>query len=930
MEQNETIRIHIEIDDRPIRDLNQIFRDLERTINHLSSALGNSNDAVRQTIDRFNLLEGITRTTNDIFNTLEHSLRFLSINFSNAQDGINTLFGATQNLTSATETATGVMETMDSALTVTSANTEELVAASDGLTTSLGSQVTNLIRIEDLYERKGEKTRIAANATQALTDKSKAAEAVARSSAAATKGQTAAIIAKEKATWAANAATTALKFTMKAIPWIAVASLALNVINRIVRLFQNTNAADDATQDFANTLEQLEVQLAENRREHGSTMRSIAAQGQATNNLIDQILELNETAKNCTDTQTRLRTATELLASTTDNLGLTLCETTNLLDENGLAALEAARDQNVLNTAYHEQETRLSALWKAQEDKNYALIKMNDAYEDLQQRLNDYRTELGDLIETGGTAILQCDKKIERFEYFSDILGLSRQELMDLDLSQNEYLFTVEETSMNIYELCKTLKYWQTSLTDSQERIVELEDQLVDSFENMETSIDESIQNQILSYETLSDAQRAVVDQLVDRWTMYRDHNREMFEQVNNETRLWDETIDEHGANVRVSLLEVGDTQENVMQAMIDNMRSNREATSEWSNNLDLLAERTSEEFADHMRNMGIGSAGYVAAMLSDCHDLLDELAMEFEMGGHSATNNIAGTLGEGGEELALLVGGIGSNLGTTLSKAIEEADFPGIGMALPEGVIQGIEDLTPKLLEEATEMADNLGITVKELLGINSPSKVFKGYGENIVQGLVQGLIAFQDRPINRLQSISRNMERVYHHSNRDYTAVGRDIMTGLNQGLLNGESATMSTARRIANNIAQTMRQALQINSPSRVMREQIGRFIPEGVAAGIDKYADVAIGSVDKLASDMVKINIPSIESMIGMPSSMNFTPAGGSSTHDNRVSNHHHNYAGLFDGARIEWKGEEDIRRTMEKMARAMEDDSARMW
>ena len=38
----------------------------------------------------------------------------------------------------------------------------------------------------------------------------------------------------------------------------------------------------------------------------------------------------------------------------------------------------------------------------------------------------------------------------------------------------------------------------------------------------------------------------------------------------------------------------------------------------------------------------------------------------------------------------------------------------------------------------------------------------------------------------------------------------------------------------------------------------------------------------------------------------------------------------NNQGLFDGATINWHGEEDIRRTMEKMARATQADSARMW
>ena len=71
--------------------------------------------------------------------------------------------------------------------------------------------------------------------------------------------------------------------------------------------------------------------------------------------------------------------------------------------------------------------------------------------------------------------------------------------------------------------------------------------------------------------------------------------------------------------------------------------------------------------------------------------------------------------------------------------------------------------------------------------------------------------------------------MKRVYNTANRTYQNIGQDLMNGLNQGLLSREAHLMATARRIANNMQTTMQRALQINSPSRVMREKIGRFIP-----------------------------------------------------------------------------------------------------
>ncbi len=71
---------------------------------------------------------------------------------------------------------------------------------------------------------------------------------------------------------------------------------------------------------------------------------------------------------------------------------------------------------------------------------------------------------------------------------------------------------------------------------------------------------------------------------------------------------------------------------------------------------------------------------------------------------------------------------------------------------------------------------------------------------------------------------------------------SVGRSAMSGLNAGLNAGSGAVLATANRIANQVAATMRKALDINSPSKVMAE-VGRWIPEGLAVGIDKHAPVA---------------------------------------------------------------------------------------
>ena len=181
----------------------------------------------------------------------------------------------------------------------------------------------------------------------------------------------------------------------------------------------------------------------------------------------------------------------------------------------------------------------------------------------------------------------------------------------------------------------------------------------------------------------------------------------------------------------------------------------------------------------------------------------------------------------------------------------------------------------------------------------------------------------------VTTVRNMARDMVGSMNGIEGRFNTIGRGIIDGLRNGILSREAALMATVQRIAANITRTLQSAMQINSPSRVMREKVGRYIPEGVAAGIDKYADSALASVHKLGNDLVNINLPSVESMIGMGPSMRLASAGSSSSVTNN-SSYSVNNQGLFDGATINWHGEEDIRRTMEKIARATQEDSARMW
>jgi len=705
---------------------------------------------------------------------------------------------------------------------------------------------------------------------------------------------------KTIAAWGSVAALKAMKFAMKALPIIGLVTMALSLISVLGRIFSSTNDASDATDDFTERLQRLKNELADNQDAHESNIRRIGAHNQTMRDLIITIANLNHRTNLSAEEYNQLRIATNLLNEATGGYTLTIDEATGRLDANGTSVLLNIMNYHNLAAATEKVEENLDRLLELYNTKNYATERVETltaAYNELDAQLGIYRDQLEPLQDELAEINLNFQRYVDTSDEAIERHAELSAEIYELENSMSSMGDELTEISNGIVTYSKILN-------DAEYNIESLEATLIESYQNMDDATRNYLAIQRLSWDSLNEHQQSIMTDLKNGITDYTSHAQ------NRMTTLSDE--------VTVTGRD-----------MINNMIENQRVLETWADNIAILAYRGIDEgLLDELRRAGPEGAAQVAAMIAMCDVEFAEMNEVYARGAQVAVDAMATQLGEGFDHAVDMASHFVHDARTTMVDEIKSADFESIGKAIPEGAAQGIARDIDAI--KATEgLVESICGAFIRNMDINSPSGVFKGYGKNIIQGLVVGINDLHERPVTRLQTLAKSMQRVYNSASRDYTNIGQNIINGLNQGLLNRESTVMATARRIADNIARTMREALEINSPSRVMREQIGRHIPTGVAAGIEKYAGVAIDSIDKLASDMVKITIPSVESMIGMRPSLSFAGAGGmGSSQNNRTVNH--NYDRLFEGAHIHWHNEADIRRTMEKMALVAEEDTARMW
>ena len=83
----------------------------------------------------------------------------------------------------------------------------------------------------------------------------------------------------------------------------------------------------------------------------------------------------------------------------------------------------------------------------------------------------------------------------------------------------------------------------------------------------------------------------------------------------------------------------------------------------------------------------------------------------------------------------------------------------------------------------------------------------------------------------------------------------VGYNLIAGLIEGLLSGLSWLWDTITEIGQKVVDWFCDIFDINSPSGVMRDKIGKMLPPGIGIGVEANADSAIQSIRKLGKSLV---------------------------------------------------------------------------
>ena len=121
---------------------------------------------------------------------------------------------------------------------------------------------------------------------------------------------------------------------------------------------------------------------------------------------------------------------------------------------------------------------------------------------------------------------------------------------------------------------------------------------------------------------------------------------------------------------------------------------------------------------------------------------------------------------------------------------------------------------------------------------------------GQRTGQGIAKGIATGRDPSVSAMASIVSAVISRANSGTGAMRSAGYQMGAGLAQGMMSALGTVTAAANALVAQAERAARAKAKIHSPSRLFRDSVGRYIPQGVAVGIEKngdYVDDAVGGM-----------------------------------------------------------------------------------
>ena len=272
------------------------------------------------------------------------------------------------------------------------------------------------------------------------------------------------------------------------------------------------------------------------------------------------------------------------------------------------------------------------------------------------------------------------------------------------------------------------------------------------------------------------------------------------------------------------------------------------------------MIEQFSEMFregAGQLVDVGIEFILNLVQGIMDSLPMLIEQVPQIIINFAGAINDNAPKLLEGGVKmLGMIITGIINSIPTLVANIpkIFEAilavwtalNWVNLGKNVIEFIKNGIEQLSTNLPQALKDIGNK---AIEWFKGVD-----WANAGKQAIEFIKTAILGVATHIPSTLLGIGKDAWNEF--KSIDWFDLGQNVISGIVDGLRAGVDWITSAARDVAQRAKDAAKNLLDIESPSKVMRDEVGKMYDKGLAIGIEDNAEEVIRSAENLSKSLIK--------------------------------------------------------------------------
>ena len=164
-------------------------------------------------------------------------------------------------------------------------------------------------------------------------------------------------------------------------------------------------------------------------------------------------------------------------------------------------------------------------------------------------------------------------------------------------------------------------------------------------------------------------------------------------------------------------------------------------------------------------------------------------------------------------------------------------------GIVTLNNFINGMRNKLPDIIKFVVDMIGQIADWIVQ----NLPLIVNTGI--NLIGALIKGLVSELPHIVKVMWDLAKNAFKSFLQI--DWFGLGRDVIGGIIEGIQRYGYRIAESLKDLAKRAWKGVKNFFGIESPSKLMRDTVGKFIPLGIAEGIEDAADSVYKAMDSLS-------------------------------------------------------------------------------